>query len=80
MIKTGTSDGKPFRPVIPKESCPDQMANLIYRCWAENPSARPELVNISKELKLLNGGRLVNFIRLHVLRTWMCHIFTFLTH
>ena len=56
-VKTVPADGTPYRPLLPKESCPDQMANLIYRSWAENPAARPELTTISKELKLLNGGR-----------------------
>ena len=56
-VKTVPADGIPYRPLLPKDSCPDQMANLIYRSWAENPAARPELTTISKELKLLNGGR-----------------------
>ncbi len=56
-VKTLPADLVPFRPEIPKESCPDQMISLMKKCWAENPHARPEINHITRELKILNGGR-----------------------
>ena len=51
------ADGSVYRPLIPKETCPDAMTALMQRCWTEAPVARPDLLTVSKELKNLNGGK-----------------------
>lgn len=37
------------RPVIP-EDCPPRLADLIMRCWREDPKGRPGVDELIKEL------------------------------
>ena len=48
--------GTPFRPTISQETS-EQLAELVDRCWDENPYNRPTVSQIVKEIRKLNDGR-----------------------
>jgi hypothetical protein len=42
-----------MRPVIAPE-CPKELADLMKKCWDENPDVRPEMEQVIKTLQKMN--------------------------
>lgn len=46
-----------YRMNIPN-NCPEQLSNIVKRCWNEKPENRPSFVNLLKELKVTTADSL----------------------
>ena len=56
---------EPVRPDQPKlidNDANPQMLNLMQNCWEEDPTARPDISHVLKQLKTINKGRWVLFL------------------
>lgn len=51
--KKQVKEGK-LRPTLPAD-CPPRLATLIKKCWAVNPSERPDFVEICRDLRYIKG-------------------------
>ncbi|KAJ8036200.1 Atrial natriuretic peptide receptor 1 [Holothuria leucospilota] len=54
-VKQGTSP--PFRPVCTRDQMPEEVLELMNKCWAEEPSERPDFSHIRAAVRKLNKGR-----------------------
>ena len=44
-----------FRPTLEEYDCPcDELAHVIRRCWAEDPSDRPDFTQLKTIIRKLN--------------------------
>ena len=51
---------EPVRPDQPKlidNDANPQILNLMQNCWEEDPTARPDISHVLKQLKTINKGR-----------------------
>lgn len=44
----------PLRPFIDENTCEDEVANLMRRCWAEEPQDRPDFNVLKNTIRKLN--------------------------
>ncbi|XP_070535597.1 atrial natriuretic peptide receptor 1-like isoform X2 [Ptychodera flava] len=47
----------PYRPIVPRETCPDEVYSLMTRCWAENPESRTDISSVKSATIKLNKDR-----------------------
>ncbi|XP_070536382.1 atrial natriuretic peptide receptor 1-like isoform X1 [Ptychodera flava] len=52
--KVKAGDDPPFRPVVGDGECPREADVLMTRCWAEDPTDRPDISNIKSIVRKLN--------------------------
>ncbi|GJQ69920.1 hypothetical protein Trydic_g13326 [Trypoxylus dichotomus] len=45
---------QPFRPVITDNTCDDEVASLMKRCWAEDSADRPDFTALKNTVRKLN--------------------------
>ncbi|KAF5284737.1 hypothetical protein FQA39_LY04462 [Lamprigera yunnana] len=48
------SPGSPLRPVIDEETCDEDVAQLMTRCWAEDAADRPDFAIVKNTIRKLN--------------------------
>ena len=53
-IRMGTVP--PFRPEVAPDECSKALLNLMHDCWAEQPLARPDFIQIRPKLKKITQG------------------------
>ena len=46
----------PFRPDVASDEAPIELIELMNDCWAESPTARPEISSIKHRLKKITKG------------------------
>lgn len=51
-LKQGTTP--PFRPVVTRDQMPEEVMDLMNKCWSEEPSARPDFSHIRTAVRKLN--------------------------
>lgn len=39
-------ENPPFRPAVGQRDCPDDLIDLMERCWIDNPEERPTFESI----------------------------------
>lgn len=42
-----------FRPAVERRDCPDDLIELMQRCWADNPEERPAFETIRANIRLI---------------------------
>ncbi|XP_077993028.1 atrial natriuretic peptide receptor 1-like [Glandiceps talaboti] len=52
--KVRTGDNPPFRPTTGEGECPKEVETLMLRCWAEEPTDRPDVSYIKNLVRKLN--------------------------
>jgi hypothetical protein len=41
IARVAARENPPFRPVVGTRDCPEELAELMERCWSESPDDRP---------------------------------------
>lgn len=41
IARVAARENPPFRPVVGTRDCPEELAELMERCWSDNPEDRP---------------------------------------
>ncbi|KAK9890317.1 hypothetical protein WA026_010419 [Henosepilachna vigintioctopunctata] len=56
------NNGEPLRPSLENAECDDEVAQLMRKCWNEDPADRPNFTNIKNRLKTMNKDCDGNFV------------------
>ncbi|KAL3290066.1 hypothetical protein HHI36_023435 [Cryptolaemus montrouzieri] len=48
------NNSEPLRPSLENAQCDDEVAQLMRKCWNEDPADRPNFTNIKNRLKTMN--------------------------
>ncbi|XP_071825749.1 atrial natriuretic peptide receptor 1-like isoform X7 [Apostichopus japonicus] len=54
-VRQGTTP--PFRPVVTRDQMPEEVMDMMNKCWAEDPPMRPDFSHIRTSVRKLNKGR-----------------------
>jgi atrial natriuretic peptide receptor A len=41
IARVAARENPPFRPVVGTRDCPEELTDLMERCWLDNPEERP---------------------------------------
>ncbi|KAL3231297.1 hypothetical protein MRX96_023345 [Rhipicephalus microplus] len=44
----------PFRPLLEEDCCSEELAQMIRKCWAEDPAERPDFQTLKPLIRRLN--------------------------
>ncbi|XP_045481556.1 atrial natriuretic peptide receptor 1-like isoform X1 [Harmonia axyridis] len=64
-VRNGSSsnnNGEQLRPSLEGATCDDEVAQLMRKCWNEDPGDRPNFTNIKNRLKTMNKDCDGNFV------------------
>ena len=51
--RVAARESPPFRPFVGQRDCPQDLFELMEKCWADNPEERPHFSTIKTTIRLL---------------------------
>lgn len=53
ITRVAARETPPFRPAIGTRDCPDDLIELMERCWSDNPEDRPTFETIRGTIRFI---------------------------
>jgi atrial natriuretic peptide receptor A len=51
IARVAARENPPFRPVVGTRDCPEELTELLERCWSDNPEDRPTFEMIRSTIR-----------------------------
>ncbi|XP_076267348.1 atrial natriuretic peptide receptor 1 [Rhynchophorus ferrugineus] len=62
IARVASRENPPFRPAVSQRDCPEELLELMERCWTDNPEDRPTFESIRVNLKSIMRGYCENLM------------------
>ncbi|KAJ9597975.1 hypothetical protein L9F63_011176, partial [Diploptera punctata] len=62
ITRVAAREAPAFRPVVGNRDCPDELAELMERCWVDSPDERPTFESIRSIIRLIRKGYCENLM------------------
>ncbi|XP_069678523.1 atrial natriuretic peptide receptor 1 isoform X2 [Periplaneta americana] len=62
IARVAARENPPFRPVVGNRDCPEELTELMERCWADNPDDRPTFETIRGIIRCIRKGYCENLM------------------
>lgn len=53
ISRVASRESPPFRPAVNKRDCPEDLLELMERCWSDNPEDRPSFESIRGTIRCI---------------------------